>query len=59
MYSYAYVRNWNNFTTLVIGVTGAYLREGTTSRVMAADKNFGEFYDFYTGSPEYFGYTLV
>jgi hypothetical protein len=33
--------------------------EGTTSRVMAADRPYGEFYDFYSVSPEYFGYTLV
>jgi hypothetical protein len=35
------------------------MREGTTSRVMAADKPYGEFYDFYSVSPEYFGYTVV
>jgi hypothetical protein len=35
------------------------MREGTTWRVMAADVPYGEFYDFYTVSPEYFGYTLV
>jgi hypothetical protein len=35
------------------------LREGTTSRVMAAERPYGEFYDFYTTSPEYFGYALV
>jgi hypothetical protein len=29
---------------------------GTTSRVMAADKPYGEFYDFYSVSPEYFGF---
>jgi hypothetical protein len=29
------------------------MREGTTSRP------YGEFYDFYSFSPEYFGYTLV
>jgi hypothetical protein len=33
--------------------------EGTTSRVMAADRLYGEFYDFYSVSPEYFGFTLV
>jgi hypothetical protein len=27
--------------------------------VMAADRPYGEFYDFYSVSPEYFGYTLV
>jgi hypothetical protein len=26
---------------------------------MAADKPYGEFYDFYSVSPEYFGYNLV
>jgi hypothetical protein len=31
------------------------MREETTSRVMAADKLYGEFYDFYSVSPEYFG----
>jgi hypothetical protein len=39
--------------------TGVYMREGTTSRVIAADRPYGEFYDFYSVSPEYFGYTLV
>jgi hypothetical protein len=33
--------------------------EGTTSRMAAADMPYGEFYDFYSVSPEYFGYTLV
>jgi hypothetical protein len=32
-----------------------YKREGTTSRVMAAVRPYGEFYDFYSVSPEYFG----
>jgi hypothetical protein len=35
--------------------TGVYMRERTTSRVMAADRPYGEFYDFYSVSPEYFG----
>jgi hypothetical protein len=35
------------------------MREGTTSRVMAGDRPYGEFYDFYSVSPEYFGYHLV
>jgi hypothetical protein len=39
--------------------TGVYMREETTSRVMAADRPYGEFYDFYIIIPEYFGYTLV
>jgi hypothetical protein len=41
------------------GGTGVYMWEGTTSRVMAADRPYGEFYDFYSVSPEYFGFTLV
>jgi len=39
--------------------TGVYIREGTTSRVTAADRPYGEFYDFYGVSPENFGSTLV
>jgi hypothetical protein len=39
--------------------TGVYMREGTTSRLMAADRPYGEFYDFYSVSPKYFGYILV
>jgi hypothetical protein len=35
------------------------MQEGITSRVMAADRPYGEFYDFYSISQEYFGYTLV
>jgi hypothetical protein len=27
--------------------------------VMAADRPYGEFYDFYSVSPEYLGYRLV
>jgi hypothetical protein len=41
------------------GGTGVYIREGNTSMVMAADRPYGEFYDFYSVSPEYFGYSLV
>ena len=41
------------------GGTGVYMREGTTSRVTAADRPYGEFYDFYSVSPENFGSTLV
>jgi hypothetical protein len=41
------------------GRTGVYMRERTTSRVMAGDRPYDEFYDFYSVSPEYFGYTLV
>jgi len=36
------------------GETGIYMREGTTSRVTATDKPYGEFYDFYSVSPENF-----
>jgi hypothetical protein len=36
-----------------------YMPEGTTSRVMAAYRPYNEFYDIYSVSPEYFGYTLV
>jgi hypothetical protein len=35
------------------------MREGTASSVMAAERLYGEFYDFYSASPEYFGYTRV
>jgi hypothetical protein len=35
------------------------MREGATWRMMAADRPYGEFHDFYSISPEYFGYTLV
>jgi len=35
------------------------MREGTTSRVTAADRPYGEFYDFYSVSPENFGYHLA
>jgi hypothetical protein len=41
------------------GRTGVYMRERTTSRVMAVGSPYGECYDFYGVSPEYFGYTLV
>jgi len=37
------------------GGTGVYIREGTTSRVKAADKPYGKFYDFYSVSLETFG----
>jgi hypothetical protein len=36
--------------------TGVYMREGTASRVMAADRPYD---DFYSVSPDYFGYTLL
>jgi hypothetical protein len=35
------------------------MREGTTSRVIAADRPYGDFYDFYSVSPEYFGYAII
>jgi len=41
------------------GGTGDYMWEGTTSRVTAANRPYGEFYDFYSVSPENFGYHLV
>jgi hypothetical protein len=37
------------------GGTTVYVREGTTSRMIAADRPYGEFYEFYGVSPEYFG----
>jgi hypothetical protein len=39
--------------------TGVYMWEGTTSRVMAAGGSYGEFYNFYSVSPIYIGFTLV
>jgi hypothetical protein len=41
-----------------VGRTGVYMREGTSSKVMEADRPYGEFYDFYSVSPDYVGYTL-
>ena len=41
------------------GGTGVYMWEGTTSRVTAADRTYGKFYDFYSVSPENFGSTHV
>jgi hypothetical protein len=41
------------------GGTGVYVRDGTTSRVMAADRSYDEFYDVYSVSPEHFGYHHV
>jgi hypothetical protein len=41
------------------GRTGVYMREGTASRVMAAERPYCEFSDFYSVSPGYFGYSLV
>jgi hypothetical protein len=33
--------------------------EGITSRVMTVDRPYGEFYEFYSISTEYFGYHHV
>ena len=41
------------------GGTDVYMREGTTSRMTAADRPYGKFYDFCSVSPENFGSTLV
>jgi hypothetical protein len=41
------------------GGPGVYMRKGTTSRVMVADRPYGEFYDFYSVSLKYFGYHHV
>jgi hypothetical protein len=34
------------------GGTGVYMRERTTSRMMVADRSYGNFYNFYNVSPE-------
>ena len=41
------------------GGTTVYMQEETTSRVTAADRPYGEFYGFYSISPENFGSTHV
>jgi hypothetical protein len=41
------------------GRTGVYMRGETTSRMMAADRPYGVFYDFYSVSLEYFVYHLL
>jgi len=41
------------------GGTGVYMRERTTQRATAADRPYGEFYGFYSVSPENFGSTHV
>jgi hypothetical protein len=41
------------------GGTGVYMREGTLSRVMAVNRPYGEFYDFYSVIAEYFGHIIV
>jgi hypothetical protein len=35
--------------------TSVYMQKGTTSIVIAADRPYGKFYDFYSVSPDYFG----
>ena len=42
-----------------MGGTGVYMREEANSRVTAADRPYGEFYDFYSVSLENFGSTHV
>jgi hypothetical protein len=44
---------------LPVSGTGVYMREGTTSRSMAAEMPYGEFYDVYSVSPEYFWFRHV
>jgi hypothetical protein len=39
--------------------TGVYMREGTTSKAMGVDRPYGQFYDFYSVSPEYIRYHLI
>jgi hypothetical protein len=41
------------------GGTGVYMREGTKSRLRAADRPYGKFYDLYSVSPENFRSNLV
>jgi hypothetical protein len=43
----------------MVGPVSVYMREGTSLRVMVADRPYGEFYYFYSVSPEYFGHHLV
>jgi hypothetical protein len=40
------------------GGTAVYMREGTTSRMMAADRPYGDCYDFYSVRPEYLNTTI-
>jgi hypothetical protein len=42
-----------------VGGTGVYRQGGSTLRVVEADRPYGEFHDFYSDSPKYFGYTLI
>jgi hypothetical protein len=39
--------------------SGVYMREGTTSRATVADRPYGESYDLYRVSFEYFAYHTV
>jgi hypothetical protein len=41
------------------GRTGVYMREGPPSKVMAANRPYGEFYDYYSVRPENVWYTLA
>jgi hypothetical protein len=41
------------------GGTGVNMRERTTSRLIAADMSYGDFYDFYSVRSEYFGNIFV
>jgi hypothetical protein len=41
------------------GGTGVYMLEGTNWMVIEGDRLYGEFYNIYKVSPEYFGYTFV
>jgi hypothetical protein len=43
----------------VDGGIGVYMRNGTTSRVMAVSWPYSEFYNFYSVSPKYFGFHHV
>jgi hypothetical protein len=47
------------FQNGIDGGTVVYMREGTASRVMVANRPYGEFCEFYSVSPEYCGYTLL
>jgi hypothetical protein len=41
------------------GGSSVYMRVGPTSRMMAADRHYGQSYDFYSVSPGYFRYPFV
>jgi hypothetical protein len=53
------VQDWSRSKIGGDGGNGVYIREGTTSRVTAADRPYGKFYDFCSVSLETFGSTLV